>query len=230
MEYYNVKTVIEKKGPFSPKAAEVMQMFGLSSDKLEDLSREIKCSIRIDPGNVILLTGPSGCGKTVLLNMLTSLVPEDERVLIDEIKPRGNDRVIDLIDADVKQTLKYFSRAGLCDVVSIINKYKYLSEGQQWRCKMAIAFSMNKKFIIADEFCSNLDSASSAVLCENIRSMADREKMIFLLASSSEEKLHVLAADAVVLMDSLGVCSVLSIYDGYYHIRKALNKCLMKIW
>lgn len=229
MSYYEVCRVIEKKGKFSPKAAEVLRKFGLSSDRLEKLNYKVKCELKIEQGDVILITGPSGSGKSTLMNLLSEQFPADEQISTSQINPPRHARAIDVVDADVKTSIEYLCRAGLSDVVSIVNQYKHLSEGQKWRCKLAAALAANKKVIFADEFCSNLDRLAASVICENIRKFADHYKVTFILASCSEEKLTDLGADAVVLLDSLGVCSVISKYDGYYHIRNAINRCMMTL-
>ena len=80
-----------------------------------------------------------------------------------------------------------------------------LSEGEKYRFRLAMALASGKKFIFADEFCSNLDRITAAVICYNIQRYAKRHMMTFVLASSHEDILGYITSSPVrFLMDSPG--------------------------
>jgi ABC-type ATPase with predicted acetyltransferase domain len=127
-----------------------------------------------------------------------------------------NDRaVIDCIDGNFIDALRTLSIAGLSDVFAILNTPAHLSEGQKYRFRLAKALasvgatrgrpSANHEsratspgIIFADEFCSNLDRITAAVIAHQIRKFATRRKVAFILASSREDILADLAPDVII--------------------------------
>jgi hypothetical protein len=72
-----------------------------------------------------------------------------------------------------------------------------------------MALASEKKFIFADEFCSELDRITAAVISYNIQRHAKRTGMIFILASSHEDILLDLAPDVLVAQELSGPTQVI---------------------
>lgn len=64
-----------------------------------------------------------------------------------------------------------------------------------------MALAAGKKFVFADEFCSNLDRITAAVIAYNIHKFAKRGGMTFILAGSHEDILLDLAPDVLVVKE-----------------------------
>jgi len=72
-----------------------------------------------------------------------------------------------------------------------------------------MALAAGKKFVFADEFCSNLDRITAAVISFNIHKFAGRHGVTFILASSHEDILLDLAPDILVVKELVGETQVI---------------------
>jgi ABC-type ATPase with predicted acetyltransferase domain len=176
-------------------------MFGLTADRLTQRCIINNCRLEINDGDIVYITGPSGAGKSVLLKELEKAVPASEKVNLARIKLTRDKTLIDCIDADLLTSLRMLSNAGLNDVFCILNQPANLSEGQKYRFRLAMAMAAEKKFIFADEFCSELDRITAAVISYNIHKFAKRTGTTFILASSHDDMLLDLAPDVLVVKE-----------------------------
>jgi ABC-type ATPase with predicted acetyltransferase domain len=204
MTTHYVYRKIEQGGPFSPKALKIMKMFGVTMDRLEKLNVKCSCKVNIEQGDIVYITGPSGSGKSVLLNMLREQMPADEifNTSLVQFNPKQN--AIDHLEGDFVMGLRWFCKVGLADLPAMVNFPQNLSEGQKWRLKLAAAISSNKKIIIADEFCSNLDRITAMTIAYNIRKFADQYKVTFILASSHRDLNPELMPEVIINRDLCG--------------------------
>ena len=117
--------------------------------------------------------------------------------------------VIDCIDGDLLTGLRLLSTAGLNDCFCILNQPSNLSAGQKYRFRLAMALAAEKKFVFADEFCSELDRITAKVISYNLRKFAKRTGTIFILASSHEDILLDLAPDVLLVKELSGPTQVI---------------------
>jgi len=194
----------------------VMRMFGLTADRLTENSIQHNCQLEINAGEIVYITGPSGAGKSVLLRELEKAVPAEERINLNDIDLPSDKTLIECIpfdraqgkDGDLLSALKTLSIAGLNDVFCILNSPANLSEGQKYRFRLACAIRSGKKFIFADEFCSNLDRISASVIAHNIQKHARRLGMAFILASCHDDLLADLQPDVLLIKELSGKTEV----------------------
>lgn len=205
---YIVSKSFESGTLVGAKSAAVMRMFGLTAEKLNDLAVCHRCRLKVRDGDIVYITGASGTGKSVLLREFEKLIPAEERVNLNEIELEAGRAVADCIDGEILDCLKYLSAAGLSDCLCMLNEPRFLSEGQQWRYRLAMAMAAKKKYIFADEFCSNLDRITAAVISHNIHKFAKREKVTFFLASCHDDILSDLWPDTLVVKDFSGEAEV----------------------
>ena len=185
-----------------------MKMFGLSLERLKSPVNH-KCEIKLKPGEICYITGPSGAGKTVLLEALYDATGAEERLRLREVQLESEKSLIDCIEGDFFSALKVLSKAGLSDVFCVLNQPAKLSEGQQYRYRLARALVSDKKYIFADEFCSNLDRITAAVIAHNIRKTAGQSGKAFILASSHDDLLCDLLPDVVIIKHLTGETEVI---------------------
>jgi ABC-type ATPase with predicted acetyltransferase domain len=211
MTEYRIKKTFARHSELSGKCVAVMRMFGLTKERLGRIDFNCECTISIEPGDIIYITGPSGSGKTVILNELERLTAACHKINLSTVKIPEDKAVIDCIEADLLETLKYFSTAGLADCPALLNTPAHLSEGQQWRFRLALALhrmakpiASGKEIIFADEFCSLLDRITAACISHSIRKFADRYKTTFILASAHQDILSDLLPDVIVTRDLSG--------------------------
>jgi len=209
MPTYSVSKTFAWQGTISERAAAVMRMFGLTADRLTETSTTIDCRLEINDGDIVYITGPSGAGKSVLLKELEKSIPASDKVNVNKIKLPDNKSVIDCIDGDFLQALKLLSITGLNDVFCVLNQPANLSDGQKYRFRLAVAIGSGAKFIFADEFCSELDRITAAVISYNIQKYAKRTGVIFILASSHEDMLVDLMPDVLVVKELSGPTRVI---------------------
>ena len=100
------------------------------------------------------------------------------------------------------------SLAGLNDCFCILNQPRNLSTGQQYRFRLAMALALKKKFIFADEFCSELDRITAAVISHNVYKFAKCTGTIFVLASCNDDVLPDLLPDVLITTQLSGPVEV----------------------
>ena len=211
MPTYSISKSFQWQGRITDKVVQVCRMFGLTVDRLRENNTNvlIDCRLEINDGDIVYITGPSGSGKSVLLTELEKSVSPADRVSLARIKLPKDKTLIDCIDDDFLSCLKALSAAGLNDVFCILNQPCNLSEGQKYRFRLAMALAAGEKFIFADEFCSNLDRITAAVISYNIHKFAKRNKVTFILASSHDDILLDLAPDVLVVKEMSGKTQVI---------------------
>ena len=209
MTTYSISKTFKWRGTVTDKVASVCRMFGLSLGRLAGQHFTLSCRLEIDAGDVIYLTGPSGAGKSVLLAELEKAIPASERINLAGIPLPADRTLIDCIDADLAESLRFLSVAGLNDCFCILNQPANLSAGQQYRFRLAMALATGKKFIFADEFCSELDSVTAAVISYRLQRHAKRTGTTFILASSRDDILSDLAPDVLVVKQLSGPAEVI---------------------
>lgn len=204
----------ECRGTITEKAATVMRMFGLTVDRLAESRCKSglrhNCKLQIDEGDIVYITGPSGSGKTVLMRELEKLIPASESVNLNQIELPKDKTLVDCIEDDsLIETLHKLNTAGLNDCFCILNQPCNLSEGQKYRFRLAMALDAGKKFVFADEFCSELDRIMAAVISYNLQKFAKRYKITFILASSHDDILRDLAPDVLIVRDFSSTADVI---------------------
>jgi ABC-type ATPase with predicted acetyltransferase domain len=205
---YTISRRFPWQGPISSRTVQVCRMFGLTVDRLTDRAPTHACRLEINAGDIIYITGPSGSGKSVLLRELERQIPAGESVNLARMPLPQDKTVIDCFETDVVATLRMLGIVGLNDAFSVVNRPCHLSEGQQYRFRLAQALAAGKRFVFADEFGSELDRITAATLAFNIHKFAKRTGTAFILASSHRDLLLDLAPDAVVTKDFCGPADV----------------------
>jgi ABC-type ATPase with predicted acetyltransferase domain len=199
-------------------------MFGLTIERLREYKSKHSCRLEIQPGDIVYITGASGAGKSVLLRELQNQFQPADSINLADIKLPDDKTVIDcffqnnnrdsnsesVLTADVGllESLQMLSTAGLNDCFCILNQPVNLSEGEKYRFRLAMALATGKKFIFADEFCSELDRITASSVCYKIRQYADKTGTTFILASSHSDTLLDLAPDVLVTKDLTGTADV----------------------
>jgi ABC-type ATPase with predicted acetyltransferase domain len=209
MVTYSLSKSFDWHAPVTDKVAQLCAMFGLTIDRLSSRTVVHGCELEIDDGDIVYMTGPSGAGKSVLLGELERSIPATERTNLAQIELPGDATLIDCIDGDVLSGLRLLSVAGLNDCVCILNQPRYLSDGQKYRFRLAMALASTKRFIFADEFCSNLDRLTATVIAHKIHKFARHTGRTFILAGSHDDILFDLAPDVLVVKDFRGPAEVI---------------------
>jgi len=206
---YRISEKFKWEGEVTKRVSKIFRMFGLTVDMLTEKSVSFDCYLKVKAGDVVYITGPSGSGKSVLLGRLEKEVSKSERVNLMDIPLEEGKSLIDCFECDFYSALKTLSIAGLNDVFCILNQPANLSDGQQYRYRLAKALETGAKFIFADEFCSNLDRITASVVSFQMQKFARRNQVVLFLASSNDDILADLSPDVIVSRDLTGNTEVI---------------------
>jgi ABC-type ATPase with predicted acetyltransferase domain len=210
MRRFSIKKQFDFDVPISERVAEVMRMFGLTIDRLKENAPRHTCDFSVEQGDIVYITGPSGAGKSVLLREIRDTISQDERICLDEIELPADKGVIDCFSNSMTtlETLRLLSIAGLGDAFCVLTPPAMLSEGQQYRFRLACCLAAGKKFIIADEFASSIDRITAAVVAYNLHKFAKRNKVTIITASCREDIIEDLKPDVLVVKYFTGPAEV----------------------
>jgi len=193
-----VERVIGGGEVVTERSAAVMRMFGVDMDRLRK-GVEHKCSVNLGAGMICYITGASGAGKSVLLREFYEQADESKRLDLNKIELAGDRTVVDCLEKPLAEAMKILSIVGLSDVFAMVNVPARLSEGQGYRFRLAMAMASGKEIIFGDEFCSNLDRVTAAVIAFGVRKFARKYGVTFVLASSHDDLVGDLEPDVLVV-------------------------------
>ena len=199
MGLFEVCKSFEFDGVVSRRSASVMKMFGLGVDDIVDRQCVHQVSFELEPGGICFITGPSGGGKSVILRELYRQFDEDEKIMLNEISADRDKSLIDCFDCELGRAMRLLSKAGISDAFNLLEKPENLSEGQQYRYRLAQALATGKKVIFADEFCSTLDRITAAVVACKTARFVRKEGLTLIAASSHDDLLADMRPDVVII-------------------------------
>lgn len=200
MYHFRIDKQREFPVPASRRARELMTLFGITSERIAQRRKNYKARLIVQPGDIIYIIGASGAGKSTLLNAIYDQIPAENRIRLTDISLPGDGTLFDCVQGPVFQTLETFSQAGLSDVFCLLQRPSHLSTGQQFRYRLAFALSSKARFVIVDEFGSNLDRITAGVLAYRFRMAAPRTGKVFIMASCHEDVLSDLHPDILIRM------------------------------
>ena len=204
MATFTISKRIQWQGPMTDRVIDVCRMFGLTADRLAERYRDHTCRLDINAGDIVYITGASGTGKSVLLEELQQRIPASDRIDLVQIDLPSGKALIDCVEGDLLTSLRFLSIAGLSDCFCLLNQPSRLSAGEQYRFRLAMALAAQKKYVFADEFCSELDRITALVIAQRLRTFAKRTGTTFILASSHKDIMLDLAPDVLVMRDFTG--------------------------
>ncbi len=170
---------------------QVMDNFGVDFETGQHLIAE-NFEVPIEQSQIVCFTGDSGSGKSSLMravqNKLTGVLNIDQIEL-------GDHSLIDALELPLKQAMQILSACGLSEAQLMLRSPTELSDGQRYRFRLARAISKKPNWILADEFTATLDRTLAKVIAFNLRKLADRTGIGFLIATTHEDIVEDLAPD-----------------------------------
>lgn len=172
----------------------VQQAFGISPDEIVHKVID-RLSLKVSPGEVVLVAGSSGSGKSTLMRLLEQRESpglEGDVHWPDTYRPttfepfRSSKALIEILGVtDVGVALHLLGVVGLSDAFVYLKRYRELSNGQQYRAMLARAISDGNNVWLADEFCANLDPLTANIVADRIQRVT-REMGAMLVVASSQ--------------------------------------------
>lgn len=120
----------------------------------------------------------------------------------------GHCSLIDALPLPFEEALQLLSLCGLGEASLLLRTPQELSEGQRYRFSIALAIAQKPRWIIADEFTAVLDRTTAKVIAHNVRRLADRFGIGFLLATALDDVAKDLQPDILVRCDLDGRVTV----------------------
>jgi uncharacterized protein len=172
---------VRAPSPTSPAALEVVKAFGLEDLSTQRILGRIG-SIVIEPGSIALICGPSGSGKTTLLRAILAASEDRRPSCIDgSVEVDGYAVDSSILDQEeeapilemlirrgsLESSLRALNAAGLSEPTLYLRRPSELSAGQRYRAHLAYLIQSSAAIWLCDEFCSNLDSLTAAVVARN---------------------------------------------------------------
>lgn len=175
----------------SDRIFKVADAFGVGID--ETHKHIIVENLTIPDFDVLYLTGMSGSGKTSLLNELKKAYIFNEPIFDHE----SDLPIVDVIGEDLEQALHYLNMVGLGEAYLYVKPYKFLSDGQKYRFKMAKIIESDQDVWCIDEFCSFLDRITASIVSYNIQKIARRLNKKLIVATAHNDLQEFVKADYV---------------------------------
>lgn len=219
----------------SPRAEQVQRSFGLASGR-QSLAIASGAAVRLGPGRVILLTGPSGSGESSVLAAIAGQCDPanpnrtgnqtGRMVSVQDIRFRDDCAIIDQIapNGPFADAAAILTACGLGEAGLWLRPYVALSEGERFRARLARMISLqagaagrNEKgdrgatgcsVLLCDEFCAGLHRRAARAIAFNLRKLATRRGLCFVLATSADDLTFDLDPDTIVRFSSGGSCEV----------------------
>lgn len=172
------------------------------------LDLEIHCKTEIkyqvpdldsSPWSVGVIVGPSGSGKSTVARKIfgDNAVKEDSYA--------EDKAVISLFDGDYADVAKTFCSVGFGSVPCWVRPYKNLSNGEQFRVRLAGKFLGKDKTVVVDEFTSVIDRNVARSCCTAVSKFARSSGRKFVGVSCHYDILDWIEPDWVLDM-STGQC------------------------
>lgn len=178
----------------SVHAAVVMDHFGVGFETGRHVIAE-QLELPIQPGDVVAFVGPSGSGKSSLMRAAAAQL---DGVLAADTLDLGDRILVDALSGSAWDGLGLLSNCGLGEAHLMLRTPTELSDGQRYRFRLALAVSKSPRWIVADEFTAALDRPLAKVIAFNLRQLASRTGIGFLVATTHDDILADLQPDVLV--------------------------------
>lgn len=184
------------------RTSTVMDHFGIDFEQGEHIIAD-QLDLPISSGRIVLFTGESGSGKSSLMRAAMQQLPHGDagdppRILTLESLEFPRRSLIDILNMPVEEAMNLLSLCGLGEAHLMLRTPFELSDGQQYRFRLAMAISLNPDWIVADEFTATLDRTLAKVIAFNVRRLCDRQGIGYLLATTHTDIVDDLAPDVHV--------------------------------
>lgn len=182
-----------------PREALVRQIFGVEEDTE---SRVLHKNLSVLKEGLIYITGYSGAGKSCLLREIQRALPQ----AVSNLPPLNEElAVLNCIDADVAESIEWFSNFGLGEARVLLTKTSNLSVGQRERLRLALLIWNRPSVVIIDEFLASLDRITARVIAYQFQKLIRKLNITCFVATAQTDLKDALYPDQIIQLDFDGV-------------------------
>lgn len=175
-------------------ASVVMDHFGVGFETGRHVLAD-GLELPLQPGDIVAFVGPSGSGKSSLMRAAAAQL---SGVLNSDTLELGENILVDGLGVPIAEALSLLSTCGLGEAQLLLRTPAELSDGQRYRYRLALGLAQRPQWIVADEFTAALDRTLAKVIAFNLRKLASRTGVGFLLATTHEDMLDDLQPNVLV--------------------------------
>lgn len=196
---YDIYSHSVKKGMpnnLSHKEKEINKIFGIeeNGDNLVILNET-----KVPNKGITYITGYSGGGKTTLINLIKSNTDCCQE--LSEIDDQDESIFQIFKDMNIADFISWISKFGLAEAKLFNTPYRYLSEGQKYRVKLAYSLKDIPKTIIIDEFLSVLDRVTANIVAFNFQKICRQYDINAYIATANTDLIQSINPDNVIEID-----------------------------
>lgn len=222
----NLEVWVDQRLSLTPYVRLAMDSFGIDTSRVRT-KLVGPVSIDLVPGNVALITGASGAGKSVILQALKRKKSPKGLVFrgefgasipkVGELRPLPeNVPLLQYFGKRYGTELAFdaLCRVGLSEAMVFVKPYSLLSMGQRYRAMLANLLLSKSDVWLLDEFCSNVDPITAAVIAGQIRKLARRIGVIVVAAAANASHfVDAFAPDGIFVVRTGGDVLTMSLKD-----------------
>lgn len=160
-------------------------------------------ALRLQPGTITLVTGPSGSGKSQILKAVATGVAHSR--LVHQVSFPLDVSVLDAVGPTrpLYEVMGTLTACGLGEPMLWIRSFEQLSDGEQFRARLARAVAMHQRTglrgpLLCDEFGAILHRRLAKAIAFNLRKLVSRERLTLIVATSQSDLEQDLQADQIV--------------------------------
>lgn len=184
--------------PITRRIRTVCHQFGLAPHPSTTILIN-ELPITLGPAQILLVTGPSGTGKSATLRCLAGQLA-DRAIWVSEQRPDNKAAIVDQVapDCPLAQAISILTACGLGEPRLWLRRYADLSDGEQFRARLAMAVgqAMTPRaaaeqaaapVLIADEFCAILHRRLACAMAYNLRKFISASGLSLVVATTHDD-------------------------------------------
>jgi ABC-type ATPase involved in cell division/GNAT superfamily N-acetyltransferase len=167
-------------------------------------------SVALRPSRILLVTGPSGTGKSATLRCIAKQLA-DRAIWVSRQQPHSKSAIVDQVapDRPLAEAISILTACGLGEPRLWLRRFADLSDGEQFRVRLAMAVGAAMKFqasakpslapvLLADEFCAILHRRLACAMAFNLRKLIAASGLSLIVATTHDDLQADLQPDLVL--------------------------------